>query len=62
MSTKSFQGERRIMALYGGNRRSHIIAVNRVVVCPVLANFRTLSAKGKDTLLRHTGVVQHAAH
>ena len=50
------------MALYGGNRRSHVIAVNRVVVCPVLANFRTLSAKGKDTLLRHTGVVQHAAH
>ena len=26
----------------GGNRRSCIIAVNRVVMCPVLANFRTL--------------------
>ena len=30
------------MALYGGNRRRYVIAVNRVVMCPVLANFRTL--------------------
>ena len=49
------------MAPYGENRRSHVIAVDGVVVCPVLADFGTLpaiSAKWKDTLLRHAGLVQ----
>ena len=61
LSTKSFQGERRPMALCGEGRGGHVTAVGGVVTCPVLADSVTLpaiSAKRKDTMLRHAGAEQ----
>ena len=58
---KSFQGGRRLMALYGESRRSHVTAVEGVVTCPMLVDSVTLpaiSAKRKDTLLRRAGAEQ----
>lgn len=49
------------MALYGESRRSHVTAVEGVVMCPVLVDSVTLpaiSAKRKDTLLRRAGADQ----
>lgn len=44
LSTESFQGERRLMFLYGGSKRSHVTTVDRAVKCPTFADFETLPA------------------
>ena len=44
LSIKSFQGERRPMALYGENRRSHVTTVEGVAMWPVFVDSVTLPA------------------